>query len=196
MGHAASETDNRPNDPGRWSNGFSGHPYIEALSQKATNFISGPWGTITLFGILASWALAIPFVGWSRAYQAIDEFITVASFMILFLIQRSQNKGMLSLQVKLNELLAAAHRASPELINVEDRTESEVQEIHDRFQEIQQRGPGAHSIADVLSKDAAEASETIFKSAAAGGRERPQTAAGSYPPCCPEKPINSGNGRT
>ena len=55
---------------------------------------------------------------------------------------------MLSLQVKLNELLAAAHRASHELINVKDRSESEVQEIHDRFQETQQRGPGAHSIAD------------------------------------------------
>jgi low affinity Fe/Cu permease len=153
MGQATSHTDSRTNDPGRWSKGFSGHPYLESFSQKATNYISGPWGTITLFGTLAVWAVAIPFVGWSRAYQAIDQFITVASFMLLFLIQRSQSKGMLSLQVKLNELLAAAHRASPELINVEDRTESEVQEIHDRFQEIQQRGPGAHSISDILSKN-------------------------------------------
>jgi low affinity Fe/Cu permease len=48
-----------------------------------------------------------------------------------------------------HELLAAAHRASHELINVEDRSESEVREIHDRFQDIQQRGPGAHSIADI-----------------------------------------------
>jgi low affinity Fe/Cu permease len=123
---------------------------LESFSQKASRFISGPWGTITLFGALAIWAIAIPFAGWSRAYAAIDEFITVASFVLLFIIQRSQTKGMLSLQVKLNELLAAAHRASPELINVEDRTESEVQEIHDRFQEIQQRGPGAHSIADIV----------------------------------------------
>lgn len=123
------------------------------ISQKATDFVSGPWGTLTLFGILASWAIAIPFVGWSRAYEAIDELITIASFILLFLIQRSQSKGMLSLQVKVNELLAAAQRASHELINVEDRTESEVQEIHDRFQEIQQRGPGAHSISDILDAE-------------------------------------------
>jgi len=153
MGRATSQTENQSNDPRRWSKGFSGHPYLESFSQSATNFISGPWGTIALFGTLASWAVTIPFIGWSRAYQTIDQFITVASFMLLFLIQRSQSKGMLSLQVKLNELLAAAHRASPELINVEDRTESEVQEIHDRFQEIQQRGPGAHSISDILSRD-------------------------------------------
>ena len=122
--------------------------HLESVTQKATKLVSGPWGTIILFGVLAAWAIAIPFVGWSRAYQIIDQFITVASFILLFLIQRSQSKGMLSLQVKLNELLAAAHRASHELINVEDRSESDVQEIHDRFQEIQQRGPGAHSIAD------------------------------------------------
>jgi low affinity Fe/Cu permease len=98
---------------------------MESVTQKATKFISGPWGTIILFGVLAAWAIAIPFIGWSRAYQTIDQFITVASFILLFLIQRSQSKGMLSLQVKLNELLAAAHRASHELINVEDRSESE-----------------------------------------------------------------------
>jgi low affinity Fe/Cu permease len=135
-------------DRNRRAIGLPNEAHFESVTQRATKFVSGPWGTIILFGILAAWAIAIPFVGWSRAYQTIDQFITVASFILLFLIQRSQSKGMLSLQVKLNELLAAAHRASHELINVEDRSESEVQEIHDRFQEIQQRGPGAHSIAD------------------------------------------------
>ncbi len=127
--------------------------WLEAFSQKATDFVSGPWGTITLFATLAVWALAIPFVGWSRAYRTIDQFITIASFILLFLIQRSQSKGILSLHIKLNELLAAAHCASHELINVEDRTESEVRELHDRFQEIQQRGPGAHSIADIRPEE-------------------------------------------
>jgi low affinity Fe/Cu permease len=150
---ATDESSNRPHEPDRRSKGPAAGPLFESFSQRATDFVSGPWGTIALFGILASWAIAIAFVGWTRAYGAISEFITVASFILLFLIQRSQSKGMLSLQVKLNELLAAAHRASPELINVEDRTESEVQEIHDRFQEIQQRGPGAHSIADVIRRE-------------------------------------------
>jgi low affinity Fe/Cu permease len=128
-------------------------PRLESFSKTAAEFVSGPWGTVTLFGVLAAWAAAVPVVGWTRAYAAADQFITVASFALLFLIQRSQNKGMLSLQVKLNELLAAAHRASPELINVEDRTESEVQEIHDSFQKIQERGPGAHSIDEILRDD-------------------------------------------
>jgi low affinity Fe/Cu permease len=149
----ASSTHPSPTGPDKPNRPISTH--LESFSQRATRFISGPWGTLTLFSTLAIWAIAIPFVGWTRAYQSIDEFITVASFILLFLIQRSQSKGMLSLHVKLNELLAAAHRASHELINVEDRTESEVKEIHDRFQEIQQRGPGAHSIADIDPDDPA-----------------------------------------
>ena len=143
-----NQSSTRADDQDRRAIDLPNEAHLESLTQKATKFVSGPWGTITLFGTLAAWAIAIPFVGWSRAYQTFDQFITVASFILLFLIQRSQSKGMLSLQVKLNELLAAAHRASHELINVEDRSESEVREIHDRFQEIQQRGPGAHSIAD------------------------------------------------
>jgi low affinity Fe/Cu permease len=150
MTNAIKEPSNRAHGHDRRVRVLSSSPAFESFSQRATDFVSGPWGTIALFGILASWGIIIPFVGWSKAYEWISEFITVASFILLFLIQRSQSKGMLSLQVKLNELLAAAHRASPELINVEDRTESEVQEIHDRFQEIQQRGPGAHSISDVI----------------------------------------------
>jgi low affinity Fe/Cu permease len=149
MPNANTQSATRSDHRDRRVIGLPNEDHFESVTQKTTKFVSGPWGTITLFGTLAAWAIAIPFVGWSRAYQSFDQFITVASFILLFLIQRSQSKGMLSLQVKLNELLAAAHRASHELINVEDRTESEVREIHDRFQEIQQRGPGAHSLADI-----------------------------------------------
>jgi low affinity Fe/Cu permease len=151
MPNDTNQSATRPNMRDLPATGLPNEAHLESVTQKATKFVSSPWGTTTLVGTLAAWAIAIPFVGWSRAYQIIDQFITVASFILLFLIQRSQSKGMLSLQVKLNELLAAAHRASHELINIEDRSESEVQEIHDRFQEIQQRGPGAHSIADLDS---------------------------------------------
>jgi low affinity Fe/Cu permease len=133
--------------------GLHGHGWLERISRHVTDFVSGPWGTLTLIGLLVAWAVAIPVIGWTKTYRAVVDLVTVASFILLILIQRSQSKAMLSLQVKLNELLAAVHRASPQLINVEDSSESEVREIHDRFQEIQQRGPGAHSISDTLEAE-------------------------------------------
>jgi len=120
--------------------------WMEKFSQAATDFVSGPWGTLTAVGLLAVWLGASPFLGWSAAWDLVDEVVFAASFLLLFLLQRSQTKATLSLQVKLNELLAAVHRASPQLINVENRSEEEVRQLHDRYQVLQEKDAGSHSI--------------------------------------------------
>ena len=120
--------------------------WLEYLSQKATDFASSHWGTLCAIGIIAVWLVSIPFLGASRAWGLVEKVIFATSFLLLFLLQRSQTKATLSIQLKLNELLASAHRASPQLINIEDKSEEEVRELHDRFQKIQQKGPGSHSI--------------------------------------------------
>lgn len=122
--------------------------WLEFLSQRATDFVSSHWGTLTALGVLGVWLVAIPLVGSSKAWGLVDKVIFATSFLLLFLLQRSQTKATLSIQLKLNELLASAHRASSQLINIEDKSEEEVRELHDRYQEIQQKGPGAHSIDD------------------------------------------------
>ncbi len=78
------------------------------------------------------------FTGWvydfSRNWGSwLSIYIGVVTFLMVFLIQRGQNKELTILHVKLNELLSATKRANNHLINVEDLTEqeiSEVQEIH------------------------------------------------------------------
>jgi low affinity Fe/Cu permease len=122
--------------------------WLEFLSQRATDFVSSHWGTLTALGVLAMWLVAIPFLGPSKAWGLVDKIIFATSFLLLFLLQRSQTKATLSIQVKLNELLASTHRASSQMINVENKSEEEVREIHDRYQKIQQKGLGSHSIDD------------------------------------------------
>src|SRR5471030_1240414 len=87
MINATNPSPNRTGDPDRRVKRFPGGAQLESFSQKASDFVSGPWGTITLFGLLSSWVIIVPFIGWSRAYKTIDEFITVASFILLFLLQ-------------------------------------------------------------------------------------------------------------
>ena len=122
--------------------------WLEFLSQRATDFVSSHWGTLTALGVLTMWLVAIPILGPSKAWGLVDKIIFATSFLLLFLLQRSQTKATLSIQVKLNELLASTHRASSQMINVEDKSEEEVREIHDRYQKIQQKGLGSHSIDD------------------------------------------------
>jgi len=123
---------------------------FEGLAERASKFASGPWGTHLGFGLLAFWLGAALVVGWTEAYGIVDEFVTMSSFLLLFLLQRAQAKDGLAMQVKLNELLAAVDKASPTLINLEDRPEEEVQAIHDRFQELEtHQGRDCKSIEDV-----------------------------------------------
>ena len=83
--------------------------------------------------------------------ELVDKVMFAISFLLLFLLQRSQTKATLSIQLKLNELLASVHRASPQMINIEDKSEEEVRDLHDRFQKIQQKGHGSHSIDDTTA---------------------------------------------
>jgi low affinity Fe/Cu permease len=71
--------------------------------------------------------------GWERGLSI---YIGVITFLMVFLIQRGQNKELSILQVKLNELIAVSKHADNRLINVEDLTEKEisvVQEIHHKI---------------------------------------------------------------
>jgi low affinity Fe/Cu permease len=130
---------------------------FEGLARRASGFASGPWGTHAAFGLLLFWLGASVVVGWNNAYAYVDEIATMSSFLLLFLLQRAQAKDTLAMQAKLNELLAAVHKASPTLINLEDRPEEEVRAIHDRFQELATRRQdgGPHSVDEIQSDQGA-----------------------------------------
>jgi low affinity Fe/Cu permease len=123
--------------------------WFEKLAERSAKFASGPWGTHLGFGLLAFWLGAAVVIGWTEAYGIVDEIVTMGSFLLLFLLQRAQAKDTLAMQVKLNELLAAVQRASPTLINLEDRPENEVQEIHDRFRNLETAEDCCASIEDI-----------------------------------------------
>jgi low affinity Fe/Cu permease len=91
---------------------------FEGFAKRASNFVSGPLGTHIAFGLLAFWLGAALVVGWTKAYDIVEEIVTISSFLLLFLLQRSQAKATLAMQVKPNELLAAVNKASPQLINL------------------------------------------------------------------------------
>jgi len=133
---------------------------FEGVARRASNFVSGPVGTHVAFGLLAFWLGAALVVGWEPAYDVVEEIVTMSSFLLLFLLQRSQSKDTLAMQVKLNELLAAVNKASPQLINLEDKSEGEVREIHDLYQHLLTNGNGSCSIEEVRTRLASEGQMT------------------------------------
>ena len=110
---------------------------LEHLSMKATQAT----GTSTAF-ILASlvivvWIITGPIFGFSDTWQlVINTGTTIVTFLMVFLIQRAQNKDALAIHLKLNEIVAVLEGASNRLIDVEDLTEDEIRILHEHFQRL------------------------------------------------------------
>jgi low affinity Fe/Cu permease len=75
-----------------------------------------------------------PFVGFSDTWQlVINTSTTIITFLMVFLIQQTQNRDTLALQIKVGELLVALKGADGDLATAEDLSEESLEQLHDRF---------------------------------------------------------------
>src|SRR5262245_25257101 len=117
--------------------GLPGAPgRAERLTQRVTRWVgSGPGVGLVLLAVLG-WLVAGLVGGFSDAWLwTINTCAAVVTVLMVFLIQRSQNKDTLALQLKLNEVVAALEGASNRLIDVESLSEEEVRR-HQGYQSL------------------------------------------------------------
>ena len=111
--------------------------WFERVSTATTKWT----GSTTAFGSACAtiivWAALGPIFHFSDTWQlVINTGTTIVTFLMVFLIQRSQNKDSLAVQLKLNEIVAAVNGASNRLIDVEDLSENELQVLHDYYKRL------------------------------------------------------------
>jgi low affinity Fe/Cu permease len=88
-------------------------------------------------GIVVVWLLTGPLFRYSDTWQlVINTGTTIVTFLMVFLIQRAQNKESLAVQLKLNELVAAMQGSSNRLIDVEDLSEHELNLLHTYYRRL------------------------------------------------------------
>jgi low affinity Fe/Cu permease len=86
------------------------------------------------------WLVSGPLFHFTDTWQLVMNTISsIVTFLMVFLIQRSQNKDTLAMQIKLNEILGALRGASNLLIDIEDMPEEQVRALHDRYQELSKK---------------------------------------------------------
>jgi low affinity Fe/Cu permease len=110
---------------------------FKAGFERAATSITKVTGSSTAFlvalGVILVWGVTGPIFHYSDTWQlVINTGTTIITFLMVFIIQQSQNKDSLAIQLKLNELIACEERASNRLIDVEDLTQEEL-EILKRF---------------------------------------------------------------
>ena len=120
------------------------------------------WTGSTMAFILASvfvvvWLISGPLFHWSDTWQLVANTITtIITFLMVFLIQRSQNKDSLAMQLKLNEVVAAIEGASNRLISVEDLSEEDLRTLHRHYAKLAEMAK-EHRLTDSHSIEEAEA---------------------------------------
>jgi len=88
-------------------------------------------------GIVVAWLISGPLFGYSDTWQLIiNTGTTVVTFLMVFLIQRTQNKDALAVHLKLNEIVAALDGASNRLISVEDLSDEELEILQKHFRRL------------------------------------------------------------
>ena len=110
---------------------------FETFSKKITVWTGSTGAFASALGIIVFWALVGPVFHFSDTWQlVINTGTSLVTFLMVFLIQRSQNKDSLAIHIKLNEIVAAVEGASNRLIDVESLSEKELTTLHRFYAEL------------------------------------------------------------
>jgi len=110
---------------------------LSRLATRVTDWAGSTVGFLFAAGTILVWLLTGPLFHFSDTWQlVINTGTTIVTFLMVFLIQRSQNKEALALQLKLSEIVAALEGASNRLISIEDLSEEELQVLRIHYQRL------------------------------------------------------------
>jgi len=100
------------------------------FSKLFTKAAGSPFATIAAMLAILVWFITGPLFGFSDTWQlVINTGTTIITFLMVFIIQQSQNRDSMAIQLKLNELIAANENASNRLVDIEDLTEDELETL-------------------------------------------------------------------
>ena len=113
---------------------------LERWSRSVTAWTGSSWAFAAAASVIIAWLVTGPLFHFSDTWQlVINTGTTVVTFLMVFLIQRAQNKDSLAIQLKLNELVAGVTGASNRLIDIEDLDEDDA---HGDGERPRAAGPG------------------------------------------------------
>jgi low affinity Fe/Cu permease len=131
--------------------------FFEKFSARITKATGKPMAFILAVLVIIGWALSGPIFHYSDTWQlVINTGTTIITFLMVFLIQQSQNKDTAALQLKLNELIAASSTASNRLIDVEDISASELETLKKFYVKLAQLAKKEDNIHQTHSIDEAK----------------------------------------
>src|SRR3954452_24425621 len=149
--------------------------WFESLSEAVTRWTGSTAAFASAISVIVVWALIGPVFRYSDTWQlVINTGTTIVTFLMVFLIQRTQNKDALAIHLKLNELVAAMAGSSNRLIEVEALSEHELMVLREHYSELAKLAKAEADIGISHSVDEARIRHTSKqKTSRSSARPRP-----------------------
>ena len=133
--------------------------FFEKFAESATKATGSSVAFLLAAGIVIVWAVSGPIFKFSETWQlVINTGTTIITFLMVFLIQKTQNKDSKAIHLKLNELIAANAGCSNRMVDIEDITEVELDQLHKFYAKLSELAKKDYDIHQSHSIDAAEES--------------------------------------
>jgi low affinity Fe/Cu permease len=107
------------------------------LAHTASEAAGSPWAFIAAASIILIWAMTGPLFHFSDTWQlVINTSTTILTFLMVFLIQNTQNRDAKAIQLKLDELIRSIQGARNAMVNLEDLSDAELAALRQEFQSL------------------------------------------------------------
>lgn len=110
------------------------------FSKASSNLVGSHWAFLIALVVILGWALSGPLFGFSDTWQlVINTGTTIVTFLMVFLIQSTQNRDAKAIHLKLDELIRAVKGARDDLVLLENMSEDDLQRLADEFEKLHDR---------------------------------------------------------
>jgi low affinity Fe/Cu permease len=107
---------------------------------KVSKWVASPWMFCGALAVIVIWVVTGPAFNFSDTWQlAINTGTTIVTFLMVFLIQNTQNRDAEAIQLKLDELIRAIGRARNQLVDLEELSDEELEQLHAEFRRVRER---------------------------------------------------------
>ena len=118
------------------------HEAFREFANQASEAMGSPWAFIVAALLIIIWAISGPLFGFSETWQlVINTGTTIITFLMVFLIQNTQNRDAKAMHLKLDELLRSMEGARTSMVDLEDLSDEDLRKLQSEFQRLRESNP-------------------------------------------------------
>jgi low affinity Fe/Cu permease len=116
--------------------------HFRKFASHTSELAGSPWAFFVAMLLIIGWAAAGPYFGWSDSHSLfVNTITTIITFLMVFLIQNTQNRDAKAMHLKLDELLRALEGARTSMVDLEDLSDEDLRKLQNEFQRLREKNP-------------------------------------------------------